>query len=131
MKQVSKAIDNTLVLTSGLIANNTTYKYDLTNKQLKLYIMYSDQTTPHLSTAPLRRDNLTPQGGLTVLDQSSNKGEFQITLSVADLEQFELTSLSNKNLYLALYELKTIGNITSAEMYLSIIKPDMLLEVVP
>ncbi len=131
MKQISKSTDNILVSTSGLISNNTTYAYELTNKPLKLYIMYTDQTTPDLSTAVIKRDNLTPEGGLKVLDQSSNKGEFQITLSVSDLEPFELTATSNKCFYLALYEVKQIGNIQTAEMYMSIIKPDMLLELIP
>ncbi len=131
MKEISKAVDNVIISTSGVIANNTVYKYDLSNKQLKLYVMYSDQSTPHLSTALFKRDNLTPEGGLKVLDQSSNKGEFEFTLSVADLETVEITSLSNKSLYLALYELRTIGNISAAEMYMSVIKPDMLLNIIP
>lgn len=130
MKQVSKSTDNAVITTAGLISNSTVYPYDLTDKQLKLYIMYTGHTTPYLSTAQMTRHNKTAEGGLKILDQETNKGQFEILLSKQDLEKLPLTAISGKSLYLALYEVNVIGNISGVEVYLGIVKPDMIIEIV-
>jgi len=133
MKTVSKAIDNTVVSTVGIITNNRTFAWDLTGKKLKLYVIFTDSSTPQLSQASLQFDNFTETGGLTILpDQDGeNKGKFQITLTAADLAQFDVTAISGRKLYLGLYEIKTIGNIKTAQTYIPVIKPDLLLEIIP
>jgi hypothetical protein len=133
MKTVSKSTDNVLTSTVGIITNNRTFAWNLTGKKLKLYIIYTDSSTPHLSQASIILNNLSEVGGITLLpdQEGEGKGKFTITLSAADLEKFDITSISGLKLYLALYELKTIGNITTAETYLPVIKPDLLLEIVP